>query len=68
MVNDYIVMITSPDGILTVIGGSTFIAETETYVSYNHIIGLDHSGVILYADAVSGCRLSGDGDIPVLYS
>ena len=69
MVQDDIIVATAPDGVLLcavafrILDG---VAKAETDETDNDIGGLDVCRIIFQADTVSGSRLTGNGDIPLI--
>ena len=60
-------MITPPDTDLLWFGGILGrIAQAETDITDNHVVGIDAHGIVAQADAAARGGLSGNGDIVVL--
>ena len=67
MVEDDILVVTPPDTVLLRFGGILGrIAQTETDIADNHVVGIDPHGVVAQADAVARGGLAGDGQVSVL--
>ena len=63
MVEDYVPVISSPQGIVFLLG---LISHSESDESDHHIVRRDYSREVLDADSVSRGSLSGYGDVTVL--
>ena len=60
-------MVTAPDGVRSVgkIAALVQVAQAETHITDNHIVGIDHDRSAAHADAVAGSGLTGNGQVSV---
>ena len=71
VIQDDILVVAAPNAVFAVglvtadigLAPVAFISKAEAHKADNHIVGVDVGRVVLDADAVSGGRLAGDGDI-----
>ena len=71
MIQDDILVVTAPNAVFAVglsildigLAPVAFVSKAEAHKADNHIVGVDVGGVVLDADAVSGGRLAGNGDV-----
>ena len=71
VIQDDIFVVAAPDAVFAVglsildigLAPVAFVSKTEAHKADNHIVRIDVGGVVLDADAVSGGRLAGNGDV-----
>lgn len=63
MVNNDVSPVSSPDGIVLLIG---YITHPETHKPDNHIVGIHKDGIVPDGNPVAGSSLAGNGNVPVV--
>ena len=62
MVDDDVVVVHRTEAVAFMVG-NIFIAQAETHITDDDVVAIQRNGIVGYADAVAGSRLSGNGDV-----